>query len=74
MKNCYVCNSPMRIDYSGSSEMYGHDWQDVTISCTRENCFTSLTLSTDFSYTKSYCSDDLEKLWDSLEKPTEEQK
>ncbi len=68
MKNCYVCGSKMKIDFSGTSEIGGFDYQTVTIECTNEDCVTEISLTADFSYLKDYCGDKLIEFWNGLEK------
>lgn len=68
MKNCYVCGSPMEIDYSGCSEIAGDCYNTITIECTNRDCLAELTLTLDFCRVKRNCGDDLINLWDSLKK------
>lgn len=48
---CSMCGSPAKIDFTGTSECYGHAWQTVTIECTNErdqHCDMNLSLQADF--------------------------
>lgn len=68
LNNCYVCGSKMEVDYGGTSECGGYDWQTLYISCTNKNCFVEISFQCDFDYTKGYVADDFVALWNSLTK------
>lgn len=47
-----MCGSQAAIDYSGSLEAYGWNWQTITCECLDENnrkCGMNLTIQADFT-------------------------
>ncbi len=65
---CPVCNSPVKLDSTAASEMYGHAWQTLYVTCTQtndEHCAMSLNLEADFDYIED-ASDALAECWNIL--------
>jgi hypothetical protein len=71
-KPCPMCNSPIKFDATGASEMYGKTWQTLYIMCSKQNnphCCMSLDLESDADYIE-YAADALVECWNKLRSKT----